>query len=323
MIQMNIVFFGSGEFGIPCLDAIVKSKYSLTGIFTQPAHKAGRGQKLTPTPVGQWAVSKGLKYTEAENVNTEEMIEQVKSCKGDLLVVIAFGQKISQNIISLFDKGAINVHSSLLPKYRGAAPINWAIINGDTQTGVSIITLADRMDAGKILGQSQMEITYDTNAQQLHEKLSLLAVDLLMNVISQIENGTAKYQQQDESKVSLARKFNKSDGYIDWNLSADQIRNKIRGMWSWPGAQSFFVSGATGKSFRVIIAEAQLAEPIEKSRWQAAGVLNENLDVVCGQGCLKIIKIKPSGSGLMDFKSFINGRAVKPGDVFTSIEPTE
>jgi methionyl-tRNA formyltransferase len=179
------------------------------------------------------------------------------------------------------------------------------------------------MDAGEILGQSQIEITNDTNAQQLHDKLSLLAVDLLMDVMRQIENGTAKYQHQDESQVSFAGKFSKADGYIDWNLNSEQIRNKIRGMWSWPGAQSYFISGATGKSFRVIIAEAELAQPVGNSQWKAAGVLNENLDVVCGQGCLKIIKIKPSGSGLMDFKSFVNGRAVKPGDILTSIEPTE
>ena len=152
---MNLVYLGSGEFGVPCLDALQASGHNLCLVVTQPANPAGRGRKPQPTPVGQWADAHGVAFVETDNVNTPEVVQKVAACRPEVIVVIAFGQKIGKEVVALPPKGAINVHASLLPKYRGAAPINWAILRGETHTGNSIITLADKIDAGEILAQGE------------------------------------------------------------------------------------------------------------------------------------------------------------------------
>ncbi|MHC5061394.1 MAG: methionyl-tRNA formyltransferase [Planctomycetota bacterium] len=316
---MKITFFGSGDIGIPCLDALKDSPNDLVGVFTQPARPAGRKKILTPTPVANWAKQNGIRCTEAANINSPETAEQIVACGGELLVVIAFGQKISQEVIKLFRAGAINVHASLLPKYRGAAPINRAIINGEAKTGISIITLADKMDAGQVLAQAQIQIAPDDTAQTLSGNLAETAPGVLLETIAQIEAGIAVYTSQDESKVTFAHKLTKSDGFIDWTEAASDINNKIRGLWPWPGAGADFVSAKTGKSSRVMIAKAQVISSAAGSG-DKAGFLDENLNVICGRDVLKIDKLKPAGSGLMDFRSFVNGRGVCPGDRFIRIE---
>ena len=247
------------------------------------------------------------------------MIEKIADYKPDLIVVIAFGQKIGNELINLPPKAAINVHASLLPKYRGAAPINWAIINGETKTGISIITLAEKMDAGQILAQSQTDIEPNETAGRLHDRLAQIAAPLLLSTIDQIANNTVTYTEQDHSKATLAPKLKKSDGYIDFNESAQSLERKIRGFWPWPGASATYLSKKTNKSIRVNIA---MAEAVEASNptGLSVGTLAENLNVTCGTGALKITKIKPAGSPLMDFKDFVNGRQTLPGDLFMKIE---
>ena len=188
---MNIVYLGSGQFGLPCLDAIIQSSHKISLVITQPAQPAGRGRKEKPTPVAEWAAQNNILVIEAPDVNSPEIIDIIRSCKPGLLVVIAFGQKISKEVTDIAPKGAINVHASLLPKYRGAAPINWAIINGDTETGISIIAVARRMDAGDILAQCRTEIDGEESAGQLHDRLAKLASPLLVTTIDQIAAGTA------------------------------------------------------------------------------------------------------------------------------------
>lgn len=319
---MKIVYFGSGKFGCKCLDAIKKSHHELVQIYTQPARKAGRGKKMKITDVAQWAQQNNADYTECGKVNNPDIIEQLKSYNADLLVVIAFGQKISQDVIDVFPKGAINVHGSVLPKYRGAAPVNWAIINGETETGVSIITLADKMDAGDVLGIGKVKINPLDTADIVHDKLADISPKVLIDVIDQIEKGTAVYETQDHDRATLAPKFTKRDGYIDWSKPAEYIRNMIRGMWPWPGAQAFYAA-KSGKTFRATIALAEVAQTPDNSDYKTPGTLDENMNVVCGEGAIKILKLKPAGKNLMDFKSFANGRDAKPGDIFLPIEMIE
>jgi methionyl-tRNA formyltransferase len=316
---MKIVFFGSGAFGIPSLQAVKDAGYDLAHTFTQPAHPAGRGRKKTQTPVALWAAQNNIQCTESENINSPEMIQKVASCVADLLIVIAFGQKISDEVIKLHQKGAINVHASLLPKYRGAAPINWALINNDSHTGVSIITLADKMDAGFILGQSKIEIEPQDDAQTLHDKLTLAAPLILIETIGQIAASKAVYTKQDESLVTYAHKLKKSDGFLEFSQPAEVIRNKIRGLWPWPGAQADYVSSKTSKCVRVTIAKTEVTTKSDTEN-QTFGLFDRNLNVICGQNALKIVKIKPAGSALMDFKDFVNGRKTIPGDVLLNIQ---
>jgi methionyl-tRNA formyltransferase len=312
---MNIVYLGSGEFGIPSLDALLSSGHNLSLIVTQTPQPAGRGQSTCPTAVSRWAQTHLIPYIESDNVNCQEILERIQDCRPDLIVVIAFGQKLCPGLTNLAPKSAINVHASLLPKYRGAAPINWAIINGETTTGLSIITLADKMDAGKILSQSQTDIGTDETAGQLHDRLAQLAAPLLLQTIEKIADGTITYTEQDHSKATIASKLKKSNGFLDFNQPAEVLARRIRGLSPWPGASADYTSKQTGKTTRVIIAMAQAIEQSQKSL--LPGTLDENLNIICSKGALKIIKIKPSGSGLMDFVSFANGRQTKPGDVFS------
>jgi len=316
---MNIIYLGSGEFGIECLNALSRSDHGLKLIVTQPANPAGRGRKPNPTPVACWAAAHSIPLAETDNVNAPDFIAKLADCRPDLIVVIACGQKVGRELVNLPPKGAINVHASLLPKYRGAAPINWAIINGETETGISIITLAEKMDAGQVLAQAWTDIGADETAGELHDKLAKIAAPLLLKTIDQIADGSAVYTEQDHSKATLAPKLKKSDGALDFTEPAEVLERKIRGLWPWPGAAANYISKKTGKSVRVSLAAAEVVE-ISNPAGLTAGMLDEDLNVICGRNALKIRKIKPAGSPLMDFKAFTNGRQTQPGDLFARIE---
>lgn len=316
---MNIAFLGSAKFGIPSLEAIVNSRHKLVGVFTQPARPAGRHREPKPTDVALWCAERNIRYVEAENINDPAMKQQLADCKADLLVVIAFGQKISQDVIALQKLGAINLHASLLPKYRGAAPIHWAIMNGEKETGVSIITLAERMDAGFVLAQSQVPIEPEDTFQSVHDRLSEASVGILLETIDKIEQGTAEYTPQDESQVTYALRLKREHGYIDWERPAEAIVNQVRGLWPWPGAQSVYVSIKTGKHWKVTVKQADVVS-YDNTHGLPPGTLNESMDVVCGRGALKIVQLKPSGSDLMTFEAFVRGRACSRGDLFISAD---
>jgi methionyl-tRNA formyltransferase len=316
---MNLVYLGSGEFGLPCLDALKASRHHLALVVTQPACPAGRGRKLCPTPVADWAHRQAVPSIESDNINSPEMIRRIADCRPDVLVVIACGQKVGRELVEMPTKLAINVHSSLLPKFRGAAPINWAILRGESETGVSIITLADRMDAGDILAQAKTSIDVFETAGELHDKLAQLAAPLLMETLDKIEMDAVTYTSQNEFESSRAPKLKKSDGFLDFSEPAYVLADKIRGLWPWPGASACFVGAETHKTVRVTLA---LAEVIwgENPPQAVHGTFDEDLNVVCGEGKLSIRKIKPAGKDLMDFKAFINGWHVRSGDRLMKIE---
>ncbi|MGE5296065.1 MAG: methionyl-tRNA formyltransferase [Solirubrobacterales bacterium] len=316
---MNIVYLGTGEFGLPCLDAIQASRHFLALVVTQPPTPVGRGRRLSPSPVAHWAETHAAPFVETDNVNSPEMLARIAENHPDAIVVIAFGQKIGRELVEMPAKLAINVHSSLLPKFRGAGPINWAILRGETETGVSIITLADRMDAGDILAQAKTSIGALETAGELHDRLAQLAAPLLIETLDKIESDAATFTRQDEFLATKAPKLKKSDGFLDFSEPAYVLADKIRGLWPWPGSAANFVSTETGKTTRIALA---LAEVIwgEKPPAETPGTFDEDLNVICGEGKLAIHKIKPAGSGLMSFKAFINGWHVRPGDRLAKIE---
>jgi methionyl-tRNA formyltransferase len=316
---MRIVYFGSGQFGLPSLDALAASSHKITLVVTQPAQPAGRNRKPAPTAAAEWAARHNIPLIETADVNTPETVEKIASQQPDLILVIAFGQKIGKPLINLPPKGAINVHASLLPKYRGAAPVNWAIINGETETGISIIELAEKMDAGRICGQVKTEIKPDETAGELHDRLAKLAAPLLLETLRQIENGTAVYTEQDHSKATLAPKLKKSDGFVDFAEPADTLKRKLLGFWPWPGASVNYLSKETGKTVRVTFAMAEVLQAHNPAKLPP-GTLENDLNVICGRDALKIIKIKPEGSRLMAFEDFVNGRHIQPGDAFEKID---
>jgi methionyl-tRNA formyltransferase len=317
---MNIVYMGSGEFGLDCLDALAGSEHKLSLVVTQKAKRAGRGQKERPTAAANWAKDQHLTCLEVENVNEQAVFEKIAALNPDLIIVIAFGQKISNQLINLPSKGMINVHSSLLPRYRGAAPVNWAIIHGEQKTGISIITVVEKMDAGNILGQAELQIKENETAGQLHNRLAQLAPSLLLDTVEKIEKGTAQYTPQEDSKATLAPKLKKTDGYLDFNDSAENLKRRIFGLWPWPGASALYVPKETNKKIRVTLANTECIET-ENSPKMQPGMFDDKLNIICGTNALKIIKIKPAGSKIMDFTAFVNGHRTKSGDRLEKINP--
>ncbi len=318
-IDMNVVYLGSGEFGVPCLDALKASSHSLCLVVTQPANPAGRHRRPQPTPVAQWAEGHGVAVAETDNVNSADVVQRIEACRPDVIVAIAFGQKIGKEVVALPPKGAINVHASLLPKYRGAAPINWAIVRGETHTGDSIITLADKIDAGDILAQVSTAIGPQETAGELHDRLAQLAAPLLLETLAALGAGTATYTKQNDAEATFAPKLKKADGFLDFHEPADVLARKIRGFWPWPGVTASFISARTQQSTRVVIARAE-ALPGSSAAELPVGAFDQERNVVCGAGRLHLQKIKPAGSGLMSFHAFVNGWHVQPGDRLTKIE---
>ncbi len=316
---MNIVYLGSGEFGIPCLDALKASSHTLSVVVTQPPSPCGRGRKVRPTAVACWAASRHIACLETANVNAPAIVEMLTACRPDCLVVIACGQKVGRTLVEMPPKGAVNVHASLLPKYRGAAPINWAVVRGETHTGVSIITLAEKIDAGDILAKSQTTIGPHETAGELHDRLAQLSAPLLLDMLAKLEAGTATYAQQDHDKATFAPKLKKPDGFLDFREPAELLARKIRGFWPWPGTSATHVSERTGKATHVTFALADVARASDRTPLPA-GTFDADLNVTCGVDGLTILKIKPAGSALMDFKDFVNGWHVHPGDKFVKVD---
>ena len=317
---MTVVFLGSGAFGIPCLNALLQSPHDLALVVSQPPRLGGRGRKPLATPVSQWAAEQGIPCRESEDTNATAAIAAIRAHRPHLIVVIAFGQKIGPELIGLPPKGAINVHASILPRWRGAAPINWALLNGDAVTGVSIITLADKMDAGDVLGTAATPVEPNETAGHLHDRLADLAPALLLETIEQLDEGTAVFTPQDHNLATLAPKMKKRDGFLDFSQSAEILERRVRAFWPWPGAGATYVSAATGKSTRVTLARVQIV-PRGPTTGAATGTLDETLNVVCGKDALKLIELKPAGAQLMSFGDFVNGRKTAPGDKLVGLVP--
>lgn len=295
---MNILFAGSGEFGLPTLQALLVAGHTLGRIYTQPDRPAGRGRKLTPTPIGQFALDRGLDLVRTSDLNSESLPP------ADLLVVIAFGQKISDEVANHARLGSINLHASRLPKYRGAAPINWAILNGETVTGNSIIRLAQRMDAGAVLGMSEVKIGEMETAGELHDRLAQDGAPLMLRVVEELQNGTAIETVQDESQATRALKLNREFSSIDWTGEAQQIARKIRGLYPWPGCRVQLRDEAGNVLNKLTLVRGR---PGTASGSPPAGLVLGNHSVACGVGTLEVVEVQPEGKRPMPLAAYRNG----------------
>lgn len=310
---MRLVYFGSGEFGCPTLTRLAQSRHDLLQVVTQPARPAGRGKKLLPTPIADQAARLGLNVVESADVNTPDFVAGIGPLEPDLLVIIAFGQKIGSELINLPGCRAINLHGSLLPAYRGAAPINWAIINGETRTGVTIIEINEVWDAGAMLGTAALEIDPLETAGELHDRLALLGPDLMLDVIDRLEAGTLTPVAQDHRRACRAPKLTKQDAAIDWNQPADALQRRIRGMWPWPGAYTHVQHRDQADRQRIALARARVVSDAGPGDL-APGQLDHDLHVVCMPGRLELLEVRPDNGKLMDFAAYCRGRRLQPGD---------
>ena len=311
---MIIVFFGSSEFATESLKALLNSDYDISCVVTQPDKQKGRHLHLATTAVKKIAQVSGLKIYQPQDINTPEAVDFLKRMKPDLFVVVAYGQIISQNILDIPKLFSINAHASLLPKYRGAAPINWALINGDKETGLSIVQISLKMDAGPIILQRKIEITQEDTVISLEEKLGRLAAMLLIESLILVEKKEYRSIAQDESKATFAPKLKKEDGLIKWDETAVQIHNLIRGCLGWPGAFTSYI-GKRVKIFKAMAVES-IVQETKKTYGQIIEVAQGGIRVLTGKGDLIIEELQIEGKRRMTAGEFISGHKISVGEKF-------
>jgi methionyl-tRNA formyltransferase len=304
MNPLQIIFAGSGEFGLPTLQRLIADGHRIVHIFTQPDRPAGRGRKLTATPIGAFARGAGLAVTATGNINTEPPIA------ADVMVVIAFAQKVGEEAIHRPRLGSINLHASLLPKYRGAAPIHRAILGGESITGNSVIRLAQKMDAGAILGQSRLEIGELETTGELHDRLAADGATLVAQVLNDLAMGRAVQTPQDESQATLAPKLSRQDAMIDFAQPAAVVARTIRGLYPWPGCRVKLVDPAGGDVATVTLATAR----VHMGAGGVPGVIDSTGKIGTGDGgAVEIVALQPEGKRPMSLSDFRNGRRWETG----------
>lgn len=312
---MDIVFFGSDNFSVPALKALVASRHKVLCVVTQPDRKRGRGLHLEGTAVKQAALEAGLKVYQPDKVNSSETLNFLKSLSADLFVVIAYGQILSEKILALPRLFCLNVHASLLPKLRGAAPINWALINGEAKSGITVMKMVKAMDAGPAILKKEVFIDDKDNALILEEKLASLGKDGLLEALGRIEKNTYRLEVQDSGKATYAPKLRKEDGLIDWNKPATQISNLIRGFFSWPGAFTYY-KGTLLKIYKAHVALRE-SEQGPKAPGEIVGVGKSGIEVVCLEGYLVVEELQIAGKRKMTIEEFIAGHKISVGEKFS------
>lgn len=302
---MKIIFAGTPDFAVPTLEMLLSSGHEIVAVYTQPDRPSGRGRKLQPGPVKEIALKAGIPVFQPLGFKSPEALEQLVSLHADLMVVVAYGMILPQAVLDEPRLGCINVHASLLPRWRGAAPIQRAIMAGDRQTGVTIMRIALKLDAGDMLHKEEIPIGPHDTADELHDKLAVLGARGLAGVLPELESGRTHAERQDESRVTYAHKLEKSEAELDWSRPAIELDRKIRGLCSWPVAQTLF----DGKILRIwraeIVDERVEAEPgtVISSR--------RTVDVVTGDGILRLLEVQLPGGKRMPIEAFLNAHNVK------------
>jgi methionyl-tRNA formyltransferase len=306
MAPLRIIFAGSGEFGLPTLKALLAAGHELVQVVSQPDRPAGRGRGLTPTPIAEFATAGKLPLLRTENINRETLPE------ADVMVVIAFGQKLADSVVQRPRLGSVNLHASRLPKYRGAAPINWAILNGETVTGNSVIRLAQRMDAGAILGQSELTIGELETAGELHDRLAEDGARLLPEVLKQLEEGRAHEIEQDDSRATMAPKLTRETAQLDWHRPAAELARRVRGLYPWPGCRVALRDAEGTEVARLRLVRARPSSENEGSRWTPGEIVTSG-SVQTGNGCLEIVECQPDGKRPMPLADYRRGHRWQAG----------
>lgn len=305
---MNIIYMGTPEFAAPILESLHTAGHNIDLVISQPDKPKGRGKKLQATPVKEKALKLGLEVYQPENVNDEEAISTIKSINPDIIVVAAYGQILKTELLNLPKYGCINVHASLLPKYRGAAPINWAIIDGETETGVTIMKMEEGLDTGDMILKGKIEISDDDDYITMHDKVANLGAKLILEAIEVIENGKAIYRPQDSSKSSYAPMIFKNTGKIDWSKSGRDIFNLVRALRPWPVAFTDY-DGVNIKIHRVEFLEKANDEPQGK----VLKVSKEGIYVSVNDGYIIIKELQFPGKKVLSVSQYLAGNSIEEG----------
>ena len=303
-MSQKIVFMGTPEFAVPTLEKLLKSNHKILTVYSQPPSKANRGQKIKPSDVESFSKKNALNVRTPLKLDTDEEYNFIKNLKPDIVVVIAYGKIIPKKFLNLAKQGFINVHASLLPKWRGAAPIQRSIMNLDNETGVSIMKITENLDTGPVINQAKIPINENTDAKILTKVLSQLGAKTLLDSINKIVDGTAKFEEQDHSLATYAKKISKAEGKIEWNVSAKKILAKINGLNPNPGAWFEY------KKERFKIWKAEIAN----GNGEPGKTLNDKLIIACKEGSIKILEIQKEGKGRQEIDQFLLGNKIKQGE---------
>ena len=311
---MRLVFFGSSKFALPFLKKLIESGHEVVCVVTQPDKKGGRGMHLSITPVKDSAEQFGLKIYQPSDVKASEVREYLKKFSADLFVVIAYGQILPQEILDIPKFFSVNVHASLLPKYRGAAPLNWSIIKGEKTTGVTVIKMDSSMDTGPVISQEKVLLNEADTAQSLGERLSNIGSELLLDTIKSIEEGKFKLTPQNASEATMAPKMKKENGMIDWSVSAEGIFNLVRGCAGWPGAFTY-LGGKLLKIYKVKVNSPASDPARSRIPGEVMEVSKDGVVVAAGTGSLIIQELQLEGKKHISAEKFETGNKVKIGMV--------
>ncbi|KAB3533140.1 methionyl-tRNA formyltransferase [Alkaliphilus serpentinus] len=307
---MRIIFMGTPDFAVPCLEALIEEGHEIIGVFTQPDKPKGRGNKLTMPPVKEVAQEAGLIVYQPENMKTDEVFEIVNDLEPDLIIVVAYGHILPKRILNIPPFGCINVHASLLPKYRGAAPINWVIINGEASTGVTTMYMEEGLDTGDMILKEKIAIKPDETAGELHDRLSIIGAEVLTKTIDLIEVGGVEREPQKDEEATYAKIMSKDLGKIHWANEAIKIKNLIRGTIPWPGAFTTYIN-RTMKIWRGRV------ENIDEEYLpgKIIEVSKEGIYVGTSKGLLIIEELQFSGGKRMTVKEYLVGNTIEKGIV--------
>jgi methionyl-tRNA formyltransferase len=310
--ELTVVFMGTPDFAVPALRALNKNNFNVKLVVTQPDRPKGRGRKTEYSPVKTAAQKMGYTIFQPSSVRTEEFAEKIRKINPDIMVVVAFGHILTKELLGLPKLGTMNIHASLLPEYRGPAPVQWSIINGDKKTGVTIMLMDDGIDTGDILLSETTQIRADDTAETLAKRLSLMGADMLIETIKSLASNKITQVPQDHKKSTYAPLFKKKDGHIDWNMPSQKIEAFIRGVTPWPGAFTFY-SKKRLKIFKTV--------PVQIDCDDTPGTVMKSfpdeLRIATGDGALSILEIQGASGNHLNIKEFLKGNMIPAGSVLS------
>lgn len=316
---MRVIFMGTPDFAVGTLEALADAGHEICLAVTQPDKPKGRGKEMQPTPVKEAALKRGIPVYQPKRIREPQCVEELKKYGADVCVVVAFGQILPKEILELTPYGCINVHASLLPKYRGAAPIQWAILEGETVTGVTTMQMDEGLDTGDMILKTEIPIAEDETGESLHDKLAEAGAQLCVRTLEALENHTAVFEKQGESPTAYAKMLDKKLGNIDWSRPAAVIERLVRGLNSWPSAYTHW-QGKTVKIWRAKAedtAEAQDGADGAYSPGTVTEVGKDSFAVQTGDGLLRVYELQIPGKKRMETGAFLRGYALEAGTVFT------
>ncbi len=301
-MNKKIVFMGTSIFAVPILKSLYQNGFPISVVYTQPPKKSNRGQKLNKSPINLFSENISLDVRTPKSLKNNKAEEIfLRKLKPDLILVVSYGQIIPKNLLNISKNGFLNVHASLLPKWRGAAPIQRSIMNLDKETGISIMKLNENLDEGPICNQYSFKISDNMNSEELSEKLSQLASEKILDILDDMYDGVLKFNEQDHSKATYAKKIQKIEGKIDWNESADKIIGKINGLYPYPGAFFLF----KGERYKILKAEKSF------TKGDKGKIISNDFEIGCGEGSIKVLVIQRQGKRAQKISEFLLGTQIK------------